>query len=54
VFAYLTNELQENLFELVNVNSEFAEGLGYGLGYVFSLHTKEVQKQILEKSEKKY
>ena len=37
---------------MVNINSEFAEGLGYGLGYVFYLHTKEFQKYILEISEK--
>jgi hypothetical protein len=51
VFAYITRELQENVLELVKVNSEFALGLGYGLGYVFSTHTKAFQKEIFKRAE---
>src|SRR5919198_5939890 len=48
---YLTRELQENVFELINANSEFAQGFGYGFGHVFSLHTKAFQKEIFKKAE---
>ena len=50
IFPYLDVETQKELFTMAEINSEFAIGLGEGLGSVFSLSTSKISEKRFQPS----
>jgi hypothetical protein len=48
----MSKDLQEEILGLADENPQYSNGLGTGLGYIFTSLKSELQKEILERAEK--
>jgi hypothetical protein len=50
VFKYLSKEFHEQVFELMNRNGQFADGIGMGVGYALPNLDKQLQDDFLRRA----